>query len=323
MKSFIKSLSTILLSLLVMALWGSLYPLIKIGYTAFSIHGTNIPSILMFAGTRFAVCGAVVTALGFIKKEKMHAPKRKTIAIILLIGFFSIILHYGLYYIGVSSTDSSKAALIKQLGSLLYICFAFLFFKNETFNIWKIIGAIVGFLGIFAINFTGKGIYFSFGDILIMSASICTVVASIFSKTIVTDNSPFWITGISQLFGGLALMLISFIMGGSMLAFDWYSFGVFAYICTASTTAYLLWNYILKTNELSKLFIIKFAEPLFACILGAILLGENILKWQYLIAFILISTGIVLGNKTKKETKIQEKDNSTNEKEIENESENL
>ena len=81
-----------------------------------------------------------------------------------------------------------------------------------------------------------------------------------------------------------------------MLTLDPYALGVFAYICTASTVAYLLWNYILKTCELSNMFIVKFAEPLFACIFGAVLLGEDILKWQYLIAFLLISGGIVLGN---------------------------
>ena len=46
------------------------------------------------------------------------------------------------------------------------------------------------------------------------------------------------------------------------------------------------------------MFIIKFAEPLFACIFGAIVLGENIFKLQYLGVFILISLGIVLGNKS-------------------------
>ena len=41
---------------------------------------------------------------------------------------------------------------------------------------------------------------------------------------------------------------------------------------------------------------IKFAEPLFTCLFGAVLLGEVIFKIQYLVAFVLISTGIVLGN---------------------------
>jgi drug/metabolite transporter (DMT)-like permease len=49
------------------------------------------------------------------------------------------------------------------------------------------------------------------------------------------------------------------------------------------------------------MFIIKFSEPLFACVFGALLLGENIFKWQYLIAFVLISSGIILGNKNKGE----------------------
>ena len=39
-------LKTVILSLIVMALWGSLFPFIKIGYSAFSIDSTNIPSIL-------------------------------------------------------------------------------------------------------------------------------------------------------------------------------------------------------------------------------------------------------------------------------------
>ena len=108
---------------------------------------------------------------------------------------------------------------------------------------------------------------------------------------------------ISQLSGGMVLIFSALIMGAKPLTFNWYAFGIFIYVCSASTIAYVLWNHILKTSDLSNMFIIKFAEPLFACIFGAVLLGENILKWQYLIAFILISVGIVFGNKTKKEKK--------------------
>ena len=82
-----------------------------------------------------------------------------------------------------------------------------------------------------------------------------------------------------------------------MLDFTLKSTAVFAYICTASISSYTLWYYVLKSNSLSKMFIIKFAEPLFACVFGAIFLGENIFKIQYLVAFVLISAGIVLGNK--------------------------
>ena len=305
MKSRLTGLRTILLSLVVMALWGSLFPCIKIGYKAFSINGTDIPSILMFAGTRFTICGIIICAIAFFKKDKVQAPKMKSIGIILLIGVFAIILHYAFTYIGLSLTDSSKTALIKQLGSLFYVCFAFLFFKNETFSVWKIIGAIIGFAGIFAINFN-HGISFSVGDVLIVLASVCTVISGVLTKKIAGNNSPFWITGISQLSGGIVLTIIAFIMGANLLDFNVYSLLIFTYICTASMIAYILWNYILKTSDLSNMFIIKFAEPLFACVFSAILLSENNFRWQYLVAFVLISVGIMLGNK---KVKVKDKTN--------------
>lgn len=290
------NLKTISLSLLVMALWGSLFPSIKIAYKEFGLVSTDIPNIIILAGMRFVVCGIAVALISFIKKEKISSPKAKNVSMMLLIGLFAIIIHYACVYIAISTTDSSKTALIKQLGALLYVCFSFLFFKSEKFSTLKIVGALIGFLGIVAINYTGKGISFSSGDILIIIASFSSVASSIITK-IISHNSSFWMVGISQSFGGAVLLIIGLIMGGSMLNFTLGSALIFLYMCAASSIAYILWNYILKTTDLSNMFIIKFAEPLFACVFGWILLGENIFKLQYLIAFILISAGIILGNK--------------------------
>ena len=146
-----KNFKTIALSLLVMALWGSLYPMIKIGYNAFEINSNSIPDILMFAGIRFVVCGLVVCVYSFLKKEMIAVPKVKNIFYIFIMGLFSIVLHYAFTYIGLSTTDSSKTALIKQLGVLIYVCFAFLFFKDEKYSTLKIVGAVIGFGGIIAI----------------------------------------------------------------------------------------------------------------------------------------------------------------------------
>ncbi|MBE6727880.1 MAG: hypothetical protein E7562_04440 [Ruminococcaceae bacterium] len=294
------STKTILLSLLVMALWGSLFPMVKLGYKAFEISSKSVPDILMFASYRFIISGLVVSAFCLIKKEKIATPKAKSILNIVIMGLFSIVLHYACTYIGLSTTDSSKTALIKQLGALIYVCFAFLFFKNEKFSILKIVGAIIGFGGIVAINYNPNGIIFAIGDILIIGASVCTVVANVISKKSVQGSSPYWITGISQFFGGIVLFVAAVIMGGKFLEFNLTAALIFTYICIASICSYTLWYYVLKNNSLSKMFIIKFAEPLFACVFGALILGENIFKWQYFIAFLLISFGIVLGNKSDK-----------------------
>lgn len=293
----LNKVKNLIIILIPLALWGSLYPFIKIGYDAFAIDGASIPDIIMFAGYRFTVCGAIVCAIGFVKKEKLETPVKKSVLNIIHMGMWAIVLHYAFTYIGLSLTDSSKTALLKQLGVLLYVCFAFLFIKEEKFSVLKIAGAVLGFAGVMAIN-TGSGsVSFSVGDILIILASLCTVVSSVMTRKYVQGSSPFWVTGISQLAGGFILLIAAFVMGGTMLTFTWKSTLVFAYICTSSIIAYVLWNYILKTNNLSKLFIIKFAEPLFACLFGAVLLSEDIFKLQYLAAFILISAGIVLGNR--------------------------
>lgn len=291
-------LKTLALSLLVMALWGSLYPCVKVGYAAFAINSKSVPDILMFAGMRFVISGVVVSLFSLLKKEKIAAPKGKNILFIVLVGLFAVTLHYACTYMGLTTTDSSKTALIKQIGTLIYVCFAFVFFKDEKFSVLKIVGALLGFCGIIAINYSPEGVRFSAGDWIIIAASVCIVFSNIINKQWIKGCSPFWITGISQFAGGIILLIAAIVMGGTPMHFDLKSTLVFTYICLASISSYTLWYYILKTNSLSKMYIIKFAEPLFACVFGAILLGENIFKLQYLVAFILISAGILLGNKS-------------------------
>ena len=286
----------IILPLVPMLLWGSLFPMVKIGYAAFSISSDSIPDIIMFAALRFVACGIIVSVIALIRRDKIRTPLFKGIAPIILAGLFSIVLHYAFTYIGLSGGDSSKTALLKQLGALFYICFSFLFFREEKFSTFKILGAVVGFLGIFAINFTGKGFTLSLPDILIILASVCSVISTCISKGCVKHSSPFWITGISQLSGGIIMLIAAFVMGAGLPTFNLYSTLVFIYICTASIIAYVLFCYLQKNLSNSHLFIIKFAEPLFACVFGALWLGEDIFKLQYLFAFLLISGGIILGS---------------------------
>lgn len=288
----------IILPLITMLLWGSLFPCIKIGYAVFKIDTENIADILMFASLRFIVCGAVVCVIAFFQNraQERNYPNLKNIVNICIMGVFAIVLHYGFTYIGLSKTDSSKTAILKQIAPLLFSCFSFLFIKGEHFSVAKIIGASVGFCGIIAINYGTSLQNFSSGDILIISASVCTVISMIISGKCTKEVSSFWITGISQLFGGVVLLALAVLMNGKIPVFTIRSALVFAYICLASIIGYTLFYYAQRTADLSKLFIIKFAEPLFACFFGAVILNENILKPQYLIAFALISLGIVLGN---------------------------
>lgn len=277
-----------------MLLWGSLFPMVKLGFSAYEVKGTA--DILLFAGIRFAICGGIICIFAAIKDKASYRPVKHSILPILLSGVFAIILHYGFTYLGLELTDSSKTALIKQVGALFYVCFSFLFIKEDTPTVKKIVAAAVGFLGIIALNISSDGFSLSVGDLLILCASFCTVFSNVISKKVFEKVSPITSTGISQLFGGIVLLGIGMAMGGNV-HFKWdTSLWIMAYICAASIVSYCIWFGIVKSGELSKLFIIKFAEPVFACIFGALILGENIWKIQYLIAFLLISGGIWISN---------------------------
>ena len=282
-----------LTALFVMALWGSLFPFVKIGYSAYNISTTG--DILYFAGVRFTICGAIICLISFIKDKTSLQIKKSSFFMVLLAGLFSVILHYTFTYLGLSLTDSSKTAILKQIGALFYICFSFIFIKNDKFTVRKFIACIMGFSGIVIINAGFSGIQISIGDIFIISASFCTVFSNVISKKALSSVTPVPLTGISQLFGGLTLLIVGKLLGGNM-TFTMSQAYVFAYILIASIVSYCLWFSVVKNGELSRLFIIKFTEPAFACIFGALLLGENILKPQYLLSFLLIAGGIYISN---------------------------
>ena len=282
-----------------MLLWGSLFPMVKLGFSAYEVKGTA--DILLFAGIRFAICGAVICLFATCRDRRSYRHISGSIVPILLSGLFAIILHYAFTYLGLELADSSKTALIKQVGAPFYVCFSFLFIKTDRPTAKKIVSAVVGFLGIVVLNIDKNGLAFSVGDVLILGASFCTVFSNVISKKVFERVSPITATGISQLFGGAVLLSVGALMGGTVHFTLDAPLWIMVYICAASIVSYCVWFGIVKNGELSKLFIIKFAEPVFACIFGALILGENIWKIQYLIAFLLISGSIWFSNtKSKK-----------------------
>ena len=280
-------------ALLVMVLWGALFPLVKLGFRTYSVITTG--DILLFAGIRFTVCGLLISGWTFARKRSALIQARQSVASVLLVGLFAIILHYSFTYLGLSITEGSKTAILKQLGALFYVCFSALFVKEDRLTAPKLVGVLLGFAGIVVINADSGGVHINVGDLLIIAASFCTVFCNVIGKKLFRTVDPIATTGLSQLFGGVVLLVVGVVLRGSV---DMgHSLWIMICICAASVISYCLWYGTVKQGELSKLFIIKFAEPVFAAVFGTVLLGENIWKWQYLAAFALITAGISVSNR--------------------------
>lgn len=281
----------LLLSILVMILWGSLFPMVKLGYQEFSLDTSFVPNILLFAGIRFTICGGVVSLFCRVKYPSQPVSG-SSLSRILCVGLFAVVLHYTCSYWGLSLTDSAKAAMLKQLAVLVFIPFSFLFFKGDRFSIQKLFGAVLGFGGCVVLNLDAGHFSLGVGELLVMGASVCTVASNVLGKKVMTQVPSLMVTGYSQLAGGIVLLLLGWLAGGRIEYISGSACLVLLYICLASIISYSVWYYTVSNGDLSKLFIIKFLEPMFAGVFGALLLGENIWRWEYLVAFLMIVVAV-------------------------------
>lgn len=290
------------LALLVMFFWGSLFPMIKVGYAAFQLDTSFVPNIMLFAGVRFVLCGLILVVSLGVSGKTMRPPEKTEWMPVLMIALFGYFLHYVCTYTGLSMVESSKTAILKQVGSLFIICFAFLFRKEDHFSWKKLLSGVLGFASIVVVNLNGTQFQFGWGDVLVLCASFCSAISMIFSKNAYDRCDPMRVTAWAQLISGIMLTLVGFGLGGKITVPGPQAFGALAYICFASCMGYSMWNNLVKYNDLTRLNEIKFTEPLFSAGCSAVLLGENIFRLSYLFSFVLVAAGIFIGSDKKKKT---------------------
>ena len=295
-KIFKNKTYVILLALLVSALWGTLYPTIKIGYQTSGIDTGNIASIILFAGLRFFISGILLVGILAVKNKRLTIPHKSAILPILIVSFFTVVLQYILTYTGLSMIESSKSSILKQSGFLLLPCVMFLFRKDERFSLAKVLAAALGFVSVIVLNSGTMSLFIGVGEIMVIVSSLSNAVGQVISKSYYERMSPAEFVAWGQFTGGFAMVVAGLAFGGRIGTVNLLSIGVLLYMCFASIGANLLWNTLIKYNDMSTLSVLKSADPLFAAMFSGILLGENILNPRFLIALVFIVGAILLGN---------------------------
>ncbi len=293
-------LYSIVFAIIVCAFWGSLYPCISAGDELFGFNPKHIPSVMFFAGLRFLFSGIFMTAGVSVRDKKITLPNKNNILSILAVAFTVIVIHYSFQYCGISLiavNASSKSSILKQIGYLFISCFAFLFVKEDKFLIRKCVGGILGFFGIIVINLDGLRFDIGIGEICIICASLFSVAGNIISKYAYKKCDSSYVVAYSQLIGGIILTLLGFALGGSITKVTPQAVLLLGYMCFASITAYLLWGKLIKHNDISKMSILKYFEPVFGVLIsGAILKTDNIWRIEYLAALLIILAAILISN---------------------------
>lgn len=290
------TLTAVGLGLIVMLLWGSLFPFVKYGYRVFEIDTSFPPNLILFAGVRFLVSGALLSAICLATRRMYLLRQPKKWLPTALVALFAVVFHYACTYISLGQIDSSKTALLKQSGVLVFVCLSFLFFRDDRLTPGKIIGAVCGIASVLVINLDSFHITFGLGTVLVIAASFCTVISNIVFKKSLCDVPAVTVTGYSQLMGGLLLTVLGLALGGRITSFGWRAALVMLYIIAATVVSYGLWYFVVQKYALSKLFIIKMAEPLFAALVSVILPLGTHLTWQHAAAFALVAIAVCVSN---------------------------
>lgn len=295
----------VLLATLCCLLWGSAYPSIKIGYMFFNISEKDIASKLIFAGYRFALAGILILLVQVMLGKKILKISFREFSQVTILGIFQTTIQYIFFYIGLSYTTGVRGSIINGTGTFVSIILAHFIYSNDRLSFNKIVGCIIGFIGVIVVNLNGQSFWetsFSFmGEGFIMIAAFIFAASAIYGKMITKDKDAFLVTGYQLTIGGFILTLLGLIFGGILEGFTFKSTCLLIYMSLLSSVAFALWMQLLKYNKVGVISVFNFLIPVFGTLLSGIFLGENIFNVKILFALFLVCIGIFLVYKVKED----------------------
>lgn len=282
-------------------LWGSAIPVIKTGYWLMEVDAADTASQIVFAGVRFTLAGLLVLIFASIREKKVLIPDRTILKYAVPVCLAQTVGQYFFFYIAVAHTSGVKGGIITGLGNFIAILMSCLIVRNERMTGRKMAGCVLGFAGVVVINLMGKSLDMGFtltgeGFILISQVAygISTILINIYSKKV----SPVVLSGTQFTMGGIVLTLIGVGMGGHLGNVTAVGVVIIFYLAMVSAVAYTLWSVLLAWNDVSKVAIFGFVNPLCSVILSALILGEvkQAFNTGSLAALLLVCAGIYIVN---------------------------
>ncbi|SUY46067.1 DMT superfamily permease [Clostridium putrefaciens] len=295
---FNKSYMVMILALISCFLWGSAFPSVKVGYEIFSIAGNDTYQKITFAGFRFLISAIMIFIFCMVTGRTLKI-KKEDLSKVAFLGIVQTSIQYVFFYIGLSNTTGTKGSILAATTTFFSVIIAHFFYKEDKLSFRRIVGVVLGFIGVAIVNMNGGKIQGGFtftGEGFVVISSLVGALAGIYTKKISKDISTFAISSY-QLFIGSIFLIVSGFMGGARgLNFTPKGAVLLLYLGFISAAAFSIWTVLLKYNGVGKVTIYKFSIPLFGVFLSYVFLGERSLGTNVIIAVILVILGIILIN---------------------------
>ena len=280
---------TWLLMLLLGLIWGGTFFLSEILLLELS------PFQIVFH--RVSIAALVMVLYITIKSIALPKDGRTWLALAVM-GLLNNAIPFSAIVFGQQYITGGMASILNSTTAFFGVMLSGLFFKEEAITMPKVIGVIMGIIGVIIImgfDTLSSLSLTNIGQILIIVSSISYAFASIWGKFQVKNlgvevtatgmliTSSVWMFILATMVEGLPFEALSMRSTLSILTF--------AILCTS--VAYLLYFAILEQAGAANLTLVTIIIPPFALILDAVALGEMV-SLQELIGFAVISIGLLI-----------------------------
>ena len=280
--------------------WGWAFPLIKVGFNDFGITPDMTGSKMLFAGIRFAVAGLIVLSVARSSGRSFKTNKMSDWYFIIAFTLMNTTLHYFFFYIGMSHSEGSRAAILNYLSTFLVVLLACACFRSDRLTSRKILGCSVGFSGILALNLGGaeSGQFSWLGDGMIILNALCSALANLMTRRLSRMVDVFVGTGYSLSIGGMLLIISGLYFDGTLPNINMSGILCLMLLICISALGFTLYNKLLSLNPMGKVAIYNSLIPIVGAITSCLCLGE-IFHAKYALAGGLAALGIYIINKGK------------------------
>jgi drug/metabolite transporter (DMT)-like permease len=288
-------------------LWGWAYPFIKLGFDEFDITAEMTGSKMLFAGIRFFISGVIILSIAklthrsFSFKEQARDSVFFSSLFLLAFTLLNTTLHYAAFYIGLSHSQGSRAAILNSLSVFVLVLLACVFFKSDKLTLRKLVGCVVGFGGILSLNLGGEGSgsFTLLGDGMIILNALCGAFAGLMTRGVNKRVDVFVGTGYSLGIGGSLLVIPGLLFGGTLPHVTLLGLFYLLMLIAISTIGFTLYNKLLTCNPVGKIAIWNSLIPVVGAVTSCLCLAEEF-HWKYAVAATLTTAGIYIINKGKK-----------------------
>lgn len=285
-----RTVSFISLGLLCLV-WGSTWPIIKIGLEA-------VPPFLA-AGVRFLIAGIVLFGLSWLQGVRLPKTFRAHFGL-LCIGV-GIGLSYGAVYWGQQYIPAGLSAVLFATNPLFVMLLAHVAVDSEAITWRKFVGVLLGFFGV----------VFIFQDDLqlpnrlnVIGAAVTLISPFVVSLSNVGIKKwgyqfhPYNLTALPMTYAAALLLVVSF-LSENVTQVCWTPTAVSSVLylsIVGSVFGFVIFYSLLKKFPVSTLSFASYVFPVVALALGYVLLGET-LEMQTLVGGATILVGIIIATR--------------------------